>query len=290
MFRRKAKAPARQRSEGGGQSAPVYSYYNSPVPSDKAVDLSLPRGRARLLPTFLALGVIVFSLIFNLTLSTSLSIKTTDGQPSPYRSAEAYQIEMEKMLSSSLNSKTKLTINISELESQMLAYFPEMKNIALRLPILGRRLNVTIELRRPALILTSPGTSFVIDDSGRAVSLLKDISDEALTGLPVVKDESGLDLKVGDQAITSQTVEFINAMFGQLDSQNLKVTQLTLPLAANQLDIRLEGVNYYLKTDVSGDARLQIGRYLAVKERLGREGVTPAEYVDVRVEEKVFYK
>jgi hypothetical protein len=292
---RKKPVEQRQRPDANRPGAPVYSYYNAPSPNrpnqDKIVDLSVSsRRRVRLLPTIIAICVIVLSLLLSLTLSSTPYVTTSDGSESPYRSHVEYEAEAARFLSTSANNKTKFTISTADAERHMLETFPELRAVALRLPIIGRRLNLILELRKPTLVLTTPGKSFVLDETGRAVTELQDLAIDARKDLVVLKDQSGLVVETGKQAITSDTILFIKTIIAQLDAQSLKSSELTLPPAANQLDIRLQDVSYYIKTDVAGNARLQIGSFLAVKERLEREGVTPAEYIDVRVEEKVFYK
>jgi hypothetical protein len=294
MFWNRKNPTSRKRILDTPSSSPVYSYYNSPTPSrsnpEKSIDLSKSRHRLRLIPTIVAATVILASLLLNLTLSSSPVVSTVDGNTPPYRNHDEYRAEAQRLLNDSLGNKTKLTIQTGEIEQQLLARFPELKAAALRLPILGRRPNLIIEVRSPKLILSTPGKSYILDNSGRAVSELQNLSPDARQGLLVVKDESGLDLQTGSQAITTETVSFISAVSAQLKAQSLTLQEFTLPQVANELDIKLEGLPYYINTDASGDARLQIGSFLAVKERLSREGVTPSEYVDVRVEEKVFYK
>ena len=116
--------------------------------------------------------------------------------------------------------------------------------------------------------------------------LLKQLASSAVTGLLTVQDESGLEVHAGDQAVTSETVNFIDNVRRQLSDKKLAIDRLVLPAIANEVDIYIKGLPYRVKADVSGDARLQIGAFLATKE----SGVNPGEYMDVRVEEKVFYK
>jgi hypothetical protein len=289
----KQKESSRQRPTGTNQPSPVYSYYNAPAPKnthEKTIDLSSTPSKLRLLPTILAATAIIISLLFNLTLSAKPYLAIADDNKYIYRPEEAYMQEAEKILGSSISNMTKLTINLAQAEEQMLSKFPELYAVSLRLPVLGRRLNMVLDIRTPAVILSTPGKSLIIDSTGRAVSRLQDLQIESRKDLIVIKDESGLQVNIGEQAVTTETVDFIKSVSAQLSGQSLVVSELTLPQAANQLDIRLEGIPYFIKTDIAGDARLQIGSFLAVKEKLGREGVVPAEYVDVRVEEKVFYK
>lgn len=65
-----------------------------------------------------------------------------------------------------------------------------------------------------------------------------------------------------------------------------QITQATLPPIPNELDFRLKDIAYIVKTDMTEDARMQIGAFNAARDG----GVEPSEYMDVRVAEKVFFK
>lgn len=209
-----------------------------------------------------------------------------EGQQAVYRPLEEYAVAAEKLLSSRLGNRTKLTVDSKAIEDELMKNYPELGAVALRLPVLGRKPNLVVDITPPAMLLVTNSKVYVIDRSGTVVSEASNLPDETKQGLLVLRDNSGLDVSVGGQAVTSKTVDFVMAAKAQLDAKTLKITELTLPAAASELDIRLEGLSYFIKTDTTGDARLQMGSFLAAKD----SGVKPSEYIDVRVEEKVFYR
>ncbi|MBA2279025.1 hypothetical protein H0V99_01100 [Candidatus Saccharibacteria bacterium] len=298
MFHRRQSVP-RQRPDSirPRGTKGVFSYYSTPKSNvrpgnrmEKAIDNIEVGSKARSLPVLVALSVIILSILASLTVSIRPSVSFVKGQTALYRSQSDYENAAQNILSRKLSNQTKLTINTGNVEEELVNSYPELAAAAFRLPVIGRRANLVLELRLPAIILTTTSKAYILDDSGLIVSDLQSLAVEARSGLPVVLDQGGLDLKVGDQAVTSETVRFIQAITAQLQAQNLVASQLTLPASANQLDIILKDTPYYIKTDLSGDARVQLGSYLAVKGRLLKDNITPAEYIDVRVEEKVFYK
>jgi hypothetical protein len=52
----------------------------------------------------------------------------------------------------------------------------------------------------------------------------------------------------------------------------------------------MNGVGYFVKFNLHGNAREEAGAFLAVKEYLESSHKTPGEYVDVRVENRAYYK
>ena len=300
MWGRKKHGISRQRPSGStlqSDKQTVYSYYNNvpaskqPALAEKVIMLADKPRSFRLIPTIVAISVIAISFLISLTLSTSANVHTTqEDQSSPYRELNEYSLAMDEILSSKLSYRTKFTINTKEAEQELLTRFPELDAAVLRLPVLGRRPTLVVAVSQPALLLAAQSKSYVLDDDGVAVSTAQNVSAQTRQSLLVIRDESGLEVVEGKQVVTSDTITFIKSVIAQLKAQSLEVNQLTLPPNANQLNIRLKGLPYTIKTDVAGDARQQIGSYLAVREHLSGQGITPAEYVDVRVEEKVFYK
>ena len=259
-------------------------------PNDDTISLGSIKYRLRLAPTFIALAVIGLSLLMSLTLSSRPSVSTLNSEDSPYRKLDDYAVATEELLSRDLSSKTKLSINTREVEDQLLKLFPELRAAVLRLPVLGRKPSLIIAVEPPVLLLVTNSKSYVLDSSGMVVGEAQTLDYSVRASLLILQDQSGIKLEIGKQAITTETVSFITEATAQLKAKNQSVSQLTLPQSANRLDIYLSSTSYYIKTDVAGSARLQIGSFLAVKDRLEGEGVTPLEYIDVRVEEKVFYK
>ncbi len=274
-----------------GRTSFMYTATEQPVRTGaRFSSAEMVRHRKRRLPTLIALIIITGSILFSTTVSSQPSISLVSGQAPIYRSLEEYSDAASTILEQKLAYKTKFTINTKEIEDALLEKYPELAAVAIRLPLIGRRPTLIVEQKSPILILTTQVKSFIIDEDGIAISELQLLATEAREGLPVVLDQSGLELTIGSQAVTSETVTFVRAVLAQITSQKLSINQLTLPPFANQLDITLKGTQYYIKTDISGDANLQIGTFLAVRDRLRKDGITPTEYIDVRVEERAFYK
>ncbi len=275
---------------------PRFSYYSGisdrtrSEKADAAIDLSSSRSRWRWLPTILAVTVMIGCILYSLTVAPHPSVESFNEGPSPYRPLEEYGAAAEQIMRGNAGSLSKLTINTKDVERQLLERFPELKAAAIRLPVLGRKPHLVVDIEPPAILLATPSKSFILDQTGTVISEVSSLDEEARAGLVVVQDQSGLSISIGKHAIPSHTVSFITAVIAHLEANNLTASELTLPKSANQLDIHIQELPYYVKTDVAGDARLQIGSFLAVKESLAGEGITPAEYIDVRVEEKVFYK
>jgi hypothetical protein len=215
-----------------------------------------------------------------------------DGKQLLLRSQDTYQEAARAVLLGSLANTTKLTINTSKVAAELQKQFPELAEVSVVLPVIGRQPVVHIQTARPALLLASSRTGgvFLLDDSGRAVMDAAKVTDAVKQHLPVIQDQSGLSVTVGGSALPGDNVSFITEVIGQLAAKSIQISSMVLPAGASELDIRVGGAPYVIKFNLKGDARAEAGAFLAVKQQLGRENKTPGSYIDVRVENKAYYK
>src|SRR5690606_21967978 len=113
-------------------------------------------------------AVILSSVLFSLTLTSRPSITTLDDEPLLFRSPEEYALAAEEVIDQSIGNRTKLTINTKSIESAMLDKFPELDAVVLRLPVLGRKPTLVLDLSTPSIMLAGNTRTFVLDRSGVA--------------------------------------------------------------------------------------------------------------------------
>ncbi len=202
-----------------------------------------------------------------------------------------YQREFQRNLESSILNKSKLFINTDELASQASEKFPELGQVTVVLPLAGRRPVYKVHPAQPALMLNAPGGPYVVSKQGRVLAYSSDTDSSLTSKLPVLVDDSGLRVDRGQIVLTSQTIEFVEQVTGQLKAAGVDVELLKLPQSdAGDLHVKIAGKPYFVKFDIRGEGRYQSGAFLAVADQLDREGKVPAEYIDVRVQGKAFYK
>jgi hypothetical protein len=68
------------------------------------------------------------------------------------------------------------------------------------------------------------------------------------------------------------------------------ITSLSLPSKPSELDLRTKDRPYFVKFYMGGDALTQAGQFLAARAQFDRQNHQPADYLDVRVAGKIFYK
>lgn len=203
-----------------------------------------------------------------------------------------YQQAAQQVVRSSLLNRSKLTFDASGAEEKLRQQFPELASVSVTLPLFGWQPSVYVQAFTPSMVLIRPGASidFVLDQAGRAYvpesiqSLLKKAD------LPVVTDESGLDIRALQVALPADHVAFIVEVYAQLLTAELEVVGMSLPSAQSELRVRIKDAPYTVRFNLYGSAREGAGRYLAARAYMQSNNQAPRQYVDVRVDGRVFYK
>jgi hypothetical protein len=205
------------------------------------------------------------------------------------RSQSVYQAAANKAFSPVFDGN-KLTVNASKIAADLEQQFPELKAVSVTLPFIGSQPTVYMQPATPRLLLTNESGSYVLDGDGRALLSGSQLSSPSALHIPVVTDQSNLSVELGKIALPSSSVSFITEVAGQFKAKSLGITQLVLPQGTTELQVHINGAGYFIRFNLHGNAREEAGTYLAVKQYLDSGHKAPGSYVDVRVENKAYYK
>lgn len=305
MFKKRTQAaePNRRRTQPDTQTNKIFSYYANRNPYDgaskardagqgEAVANRARQGRraGRVLLGWVLLVITLFFVVYNTTLSKDMEVQIS-GKPEErllLQSPSEYQQAAQELLGKKLTSKTKLTVNTSEVSEQLLKSYPELATADIALPLIGRTPTLQLTPTPIAAKLTdSTGKSYVLSGDGRAISINTDV---APAEAPTVTDQSGLAVTVGSQVLPRDDMRFITRLNYQFQEQNIPIESLSLPAAGRQVLVRVKDKPYLIKFSLEDEVLQQVGAYRAVQKKLDADGVTPAEYIDVRVGDRAYYK
>ena len=282
------------------QTKQVFSYYNAAnnqTRADKPKRPKVTRNRnvskhLKHIPSYIAAVAILVSLAFILSVNPDprLELLQANTSASLLRSQTEYQVEAKKILGGSIFNRSKITINTKGFAVEMKQKFPELSDVSVTLPLMGRRPVVQLVSARPVLILRGQDGSFVLDKDGRAILPQSQLHNGEVWQLPTVEDQSTVKIELGKSALPGKEVAFIEEVVGQLNAKQIKIREIVLPRAAEALDVRIEGQPYYIKFSLQTDAKTAVGAFLAVKQKLDNDHTVPSQYIDVRVEGKAYYK
>lgn len=244
--------------------------------------------------TIIGVIVILACVVYVVGLSTNPKIVPMPSADNGHflRSSAVYQKAAEALLNESFSSRNKITINVSAVSEKLKQEFPELADVSITLPLIGHRPIIYIQPTQPVFILSTINhNSYIIDNNGRALINVSNVPRGTGLDLPVVNDQSGLTVKQGNIVVTESDVQFIKVVTAQLKAHSIGIKSLTLPPAADELDVAISGVPYIVKFNLySGTAAVQTGAFLAVREQLTSEHITPSHYIDVRIDGRAYYK
>lgn len=239
----------------------------------------------------LAIAAII-SLFNILKLSSDPKIEViSSGNSAPIQSTADYQKYAHQQLSKSFLNGNKVTVDTVKLSQEMLDHFPDLKDVSVTVPLLAHRPIVYIEPTSPSLVLVAANGTFLVSETGRAMSQAADVASLGQNDIPVITDQSGLNLELGKQALPGDSVSFIKSVLAQLSAAKVTVGALNLPSNSSELDVQIAGQPYFVKFNLHSDkAREQAGTYLATIASLQNQHITPAKYIDVRVSGRAYYQ
>lgn len=278
---------ARDTRAGAGKSGSVIKGASAAMLRGKHVNW-LKRG-----PVLLGAALAMLVLLANLVVSTSPRMQVADVQNGRIflRAPSIYLQAAHNMLAGSLLNRNKITIDTHAIANRMQAQFPELASVSIELPLVGTQPIVYVQPAAPKLLLTSTGgTVYVVDENGRALILASKVARLDTLQLPMVTDQSGLTVGLGKPTLPSSSISFITEVVGQLNAKNLHIKSMTLPQASSELDVQVSSAPYIIKFNLRGNGRVEAGTYLAVAAQLAREHKTPTTYIDVRVDQRAYYK
>lgn len=307
MFKKRTQNPEsiRRRTQDSARSNKVFSYHANRNPYDGARSRDAQRDevkaavsdrarRARntgkvLIGILVATGLLA-AVAYNATLRQEVSVSIA-GKPEErllLQDAQVYQDAAQRILAQKPAHRTKLTIDTDGISRQLLQDHPELLAADVALPLVGRTPSLRLQPAPVAArLVASNGQSYVLSSDGRAISTNVDA---APASSPMLTDQSGVVVSIGAQVLPRDDMRFITRLQYQVAAQDLKIESMLLPAAGRQLHVKLDSKAYVVKFSLAGDVLQQVGAYRSVQKKLDRDGVTPVEYIDVRVGDRAYYK
>jgi hypothetical protein len=197
-----------------------------------------------------------------------------------------YEETAKQFIKSSPLNRTKLTFDYLGFELMMKDKYTEISTVETSFALVGNRPVVRLMFHEPILIVESVGKRWLVDKWGVALS---EVAEKDLT-LPILTDEIGLAIEVGDYLLSSGDVELLLLIHKTAEEKGIGIDKYTTPLTSKQLNVRVAGEGYYTKFNLSEDKREQVGAWLVAREQLNKLGQTPTEYLDIRASGKAYWK
>lgn len=286
VFSYRASRSAASSNTGRGKTGRASDEKSRPAPARRVGVKSRMARFVKVVLVLVVLGLVGYNLFLKGDQPEVIVLKA-----GTYRDEAAYERAAAEAFASSVFNSNKVTVNVGKIEERLKADFPELADVSVRLPIVGHRPTIYLEPSTSRLVIrTAQNEVFIVDENGRAVTSGEDVKRFAGAGLPEIQDQSRHEARLGEVAIPGSTVSYITEVVRQLKAKNVTVESITLPDSPSELHLRIAGEGYYVKFNTRGDARVAVGSFLALKLHLSAQNKKPGEYIDVRIENRAFYK
>lgn len=163
---------------------------------------------------------------------------------------------------------------------------PELLSVDVDRAWYGGDARFVLQFRKPLLVWESGGHRFYVDGQGTAFEY-----DHFKGSYVAVSDQSGISPQdSGGSVASNRFINFLGKMVGAVNAGDKgTVTEVIIPASTRQVDLKLEGRGYHIKTHTDRDPLRQAEDIINTLTWLDDKQLKP-EYVDVRVEGKAYFK
>jgi hypothetical protein len=229
--------------------------------------------------------------VLSLSAGPKIVVLPSAGQTAFLHNDSVYQQAAAKLFAASIWNHNKITVDTNGINHKLSAQFPELVATSITLPLLAHRPIVYLQPAEPTLIYHATNGNYVLDSRGKALFVVTGTANFDNLSLSTVTSQSGGTVQLGQQVLTGGDVSFIQAVLAELKARQITVSALTLPANSRELDVSISGQPYFVKFNLqSNDPVQQAGTFLAVQTNLQGQHITPAHYIDVRVDGRAYYQ
>lgn len=241
--------------------------------------------------------IIVFAVALLLLYRLQISdvALQTNTKLSPLSSSEKtkYSSEITEYIASNVLFKQSWLVHSDDVAKSLQAKYPEVSDVSLKNSTpFSNVATAQIEFRKPILIYKTARDTQYIDADGVLFDTNR-YSNVPTSTLPVVEDQGGISLLAGQRVLSRpviQEVAQIYTLVPKLYGPKATVTGIILPRSSREVQAKISGQPYVIKFSSERPIGDQIAELSALMGYLKANKVIPAQYIDVRVENKAFYK
>lgn len=204
-----------------------------------------------------------------------------------YHSADTYKRAVDKELGA-FSNRNKITLNEGSITNKLKADFPEISRARLELPVVSQVPTIHLEIAKPLFVLKNTSGSYIVSSQGMVVGEGKYF--KHIKQLPVIEDQSDFSIQKGRPALSTSSASFIEAIWKQSKKAGVPVSSIVLPPLPMELNLRTSDKPYFVKFYLGGDPQVQVGQFLAARSQFQKDNISPQQYLDVRVQGRIFYK
>ncbi len=217
----------------------------------------------------------------------SVKVATLNGARLATGDAAMYERKIQDYLNGHFFERSRATLNTDNLAVYLQDNgCPEVKRVSEQTSFAGLgATTIRLEMRQPVISWNTGTNQLYVDNEGTSFQR----NYFAAPAVAVV-DQSGIQAKNNEVLASNSFLAFMGYTFKAFEQQGFAVNKVVLPAnTTRQIQVSLENVAYTVKLTVDRPAGEQAEDAVRAIKYLSSKGYA-AEYIDVRVSGKAFYK
>jgi hypothetical protein len=236
----------------------------------------------RILGVVLVITGFLTFLVANFIVSPTLIAAQTSQKQ---LNAQSYQATIYKYFDDHPIERFGFLLDPSNLEVQLKREHAEILSTTVDRAWYGGNVRVGIFFRQPLLVWKTGTQQFYVDNQGIAFTY------NHFTEPPVaVTDQTGLPPDQTGAVASTRFIRFLGRMVGAVNEYKKgRVVGVIIPPSTREIDLKLEGRSYPIKTNSDRDPMQQAEDIANTLKFIDEKGIKP-QYIDLRVAHKAYYK
>lgn len=241
------------------------------------------KGRNRKIFRLIAVGALVLACAVLVVLNLIFDHPKIKGAPDAQ--VANYQKSINKYLAAHPLERLTFLLQQDQLLKSVVIEYPEVKTLSFSHDWYGGNVEFLITYRTPLIVWKTADKKFYVDASGIAFTY----NSFAEPTLEVV-DQSGVAPDQSGVVASTKFIRFLGQIVGAVNTYNKgTVTSVIIPRAAKEVDLKLQGREYIIKTNTDRDPLQEAEDINNMLTYFDQRGIVP-QYADARVAHKAFYK
>lgn len=185
-------------------------------------------------------------------------------------------------------TRRNILIDAKSLETVLLREVERATFVRVEHDILLSKLGVHLESDDPALRWQTEGVQYTISSSGIVLhQTQKDSVDERL---PLVFDRTSVPIELKQQIVPSDFVRFIQELETAAASLSINISERFVDASTREVSIIIGGGKYEVILSTKSRAGEQLQALLRLEKYFESKGIAPRKYVDLRVDDRVYWQ
>jgi|GEM_PF-535498 len=215
------------------------------------------------------------------------------ANPAKRPSTTPYVATAKEFAHSGLASQFTPSMNGRELAAYIMARHKEVASVQVSRGLFDKSPHLKLTLRKPVLMWQTKRdpNAFYVDASGTSFAFNGYGTDQSLVR---IDDESGVPAELGVPVVSSRQISFLGQLVGQVaqsSKDTVVITRIVFPsTSTKEIDVYLKDRKFFAKVYLERSARAQAEEIVNGLAYFESKKIAPADYIDVRVAERIYYK